>query len=95
MFAKVANAQTANELFEAATKSIVNPIITLFMIGALSVFLFGVFEFIKGADNEDARRTGRNHMKWGIIGLFIMVSVFAIIRLLLNTFGIPEPGLLP
>jgi uncharacterized membrane protein len=93
MFARIALAQTSvEELFEKATQNIVNPIITLFLIGALVLFVFGIFEFIKGADNDEARNKGKQHMIWGIVGLFIMVSVFAIIRVLLDTFGINLPS---
>lgn len=92
----LANVTSADELFQNAVRVIVNPLITLMFILALCVFVYGVFEFIRGADNEDARKKGQSHMIWGVIGLFIMVSVFAIIRLLLNTFGIdlPEGNLL-
>ena len=87
---KVANAaesaanSSAGVLLKKVTAVIVNPIITLFFIMALSIFVFGVFEFIKGSDSDEARSKGQQHMKWGIIGLFLMVAVFAIIQILFN-----------
>jgi hypothetical protein len=42
------------------------------------------------SDNEEARDTGRRHIISGLIGLFIMFSVFGIIRIILGTFGISE-----
>lgn len=70
---------------------IVNPLITLMFAVALVYFLFGVFQFVQNADSEDAREQGKQHILWGIIGMFIMVAVFGIMRIVLNTFGIAAP----
>lgn len=64
---------------------IVNPIIRLLFAVAIVVFLWGIFQYIRGAGNEEARATGRRHIIWGLIGLFVMVSVFAIIRIVMST----------
>jgi hypothetical protein len=85
--AQVAQDSEAGELLRNVVAVVVNPIITLFFIMALSVFVFGIFEFILGADNDDRRSKGKRHMAWGIIGLFIMTAAFAIIALLSNLVG--------
>ena len=76
--------QSINKIIEL----IVNPAIyVLFSLGLL-VFVYGVVEFMmnlsKGADTKE----GKSHMLWGIVGMFIMVSVFGIIHLLSSTFGL-------
>ncbi len=62
---------------------IVNPLITLAFICALAYFFFGVILFIKQRDSsaEDANQ-GKQHLLWGTVGLFIMVSAFAIARIM-------------
>ncbi len=65
---------------------IINPIISLMFAIAVLFFLYGVLEFVAGAGNEDKRTQGKRHMIWGIIGLFIMLSVFGIMRLLCGMF---------
>jgi len=67
---------------------IIRPIIGLLVGIAFIVFLWGVFEFIRGADNEETRRKGGRNMLWGLVGMFIMVSVFGILTVILGT--IPE-----
>lgn len=67
---------------------ILNPAIILMFAVALLFFLYGVVEFLSNSDKADERELGRNHIIWGIIGMFIMFSVFAILRLIENTFGI-------
>lgn len=55
----------------------------LFALAAI-IFIFGVVEFILNADNEDKRAQGKKHIVWGIIGLFIMFSVWGIIEIIMN-----------
>ena len=75
---------------------IVNPIIGVIFAAGLAYFLWGLMVFIFNAGNEGKRTEGKQHMLWGLVGMFIMMSVFTILRVGLNTFGvanseIPEP----
>lgn len=83
---------TLDEFLILLADEIVNPIIALLFAVALLVFLWGVFQYIKGSDNPEQRKTGTQHIIWGLIGLSIMVSAYAIINIALNTFGIRPPG---
>ena len=67
---------------------IVNPIITLLFALAVVYFLYGIFQFISHQDNEEAKTTGKNHMIWGILGIVIMMGVFTILDVVMNTFNI-------
>jgi len=78
-------ASAVEETIGKINQQIINPLIGFFFALALVMFLWGVFEFIAGADNEEKRKTGGQHMIWGIVGIFIMVSVFGIMRLICNT----------
>ncbi len=67
---------------------VVQPIVALLFVVALLVFVYGVAEMIKDADNEEARKTGRRHILYGVIGLFIMVTANVILNIVKATFGI-------
>ena len=67
---------------------ILNPLIFLMIGVAALTFVMGVIQYIMGTEDETRRTTGRNHMLWGIIGLFIMLSVFGIIDLIASTMGV-------
>ena len=67
---------------------IINPIILLLFAVAVLVFLYGVFIYVKDSGSEDARATGKQHIIWGIFGMFIMISVFGILTLVMNTIGV-------
>ncbi len=64
------------------------------MTVATIVFVYGVFQFVRAAENPEARKKGQQHMLWGLIGLAIMVSVFTIIKLIVNTLGVDTPAIL-
>ncbi|HRH55458.1 MAG TPA: hypothetical protein PK609_01185 [Candidatus Paceibacterota bacterium] len=68
-------------------QEILTPIITLLSLAAFVLFLWGVFEFIAGAENEEKRKTGQEHMIWGIIGLAIIFGANAIVSLIRATVG--------
>ena len=68
---------------------IINPLIVLGFAVAVLYFFFGVFQFVSKAGDEKGREEGKRSIVWGLVGMFIMVSVFGIIRVILNTFSIP------
>lgn len=39
-------------------------------------------------NNEEKRKQGKQYMIWGIIALFVMVSIWGLVAILTNTFGI-------
>ncbi len=76
---------TFSQLLYNIEQVILNPLIFLIASLALLVFLYGVFEYIKSAEDPEERKTGQSHMLWGIIGLAIMFSAYGIIYFVLNT----------
>lgn len=67
---------------------IVNPAILLIFTAGFFLFVWGLVQFMlnieKGAEYEE----GKMHMLWGIVGMFVMASVYGIIALLDSTFGL-------
>jgi hypothetical protein len=77
-----------DSMFSKIKSEILTPAIYLLFVLALVYFLYGVFEFVKNAENPEKRAEGGQHILWGLIGMFIMLSVKGIINLLMGTFGI-------
>ena len=67
---------------------IVNPLIGLVFLAGFIVFVWGVVRYFLALQSEEARKTGGQHMLWGIIGMFIMVMVYALIDIIKNTLGV-------
>lgn len=51
----------------------------LILAAAVIFFLWGVFQFVMAAGDDEARAKGRNHIIWGIIGIAVMVSVWGLV----------------
>ncbi len=92
-FIQIANAQStgvpepAKRLIENILKEILNPVITLMIGLAILYFLWGVFQFIRNAESSPERKKGGMNMLWGALGLFIMVTAYGILNLILGTLG--------
>jgi hypothetical protein len=82
----------ARSFLDKLNQAIIFPLITLMLTIALVVFLYGCFEYIKGAGNDGARELGKQHILYGIIGMLVMVSAYAILNIAANTFGIDVPN---
>lgn len=54
----------------------------------LLVFFWGLAKFIKNADDSSSHETGKQLMFWGVIGLFVMVSVWGLVRFIGDALGI-------
>lgn len=84
----IAYAQGSNPtIVERINDVIINPILIFLFAAALLIFFWGIVEFIAGMDSEEKRTTGKRHIFWGLIGMFIMFAVWAIIRLISGTIA--------
>ncbi len=76
-----------NKILDKIATEIIDPIVLLLAAVALVVFIYGIWEYyFKDIDGAD-RSKGGQHILWGLVGFFIMISAFGIIRVILNTTG--------
>jgi hypothetical protein len=64
---------------------------------AVLIFLWGVLQYVI-TDEESGKENGRTFMLWGIVALFVMVSVWGLVNILKDTLQLnnatpPAPGL--
>lgn len=71
---------------------IINPMILLLFAAGFFLFMWGLVVFLWNLEEGAAQNEGKQHMLWGIVGMLIMVSVYGIVGLLENTFGIGRAG---
>lgn len=79
-------------LMKSINRVIINPLIVFLFALAMVYFIYGLARYLLSPDNEEVRKTSKQHMLWGIVGMFIMISVFGILSLIMNTFGIENKG---
>ncbi len=77
-----------NEIVPKIVDNIVVPVFEVLFGMTILVFIWGLYGFFNGDDEK--RNQSKNHMLWGVVGMFIMISVYGIIRFVANTVGQPE-----
>jgi hypothetical protein len=97
----VTMAATVSNLSDAGSfiiNLINNVLVPVLFAAAFIVFLWGAFDtFIVGANNEEVKEHGKNLMLWGLIGFFVMVSVWGLVNILTGSvqFGNPTQATPP
>ena len=66
---------------------ITTALIPLIFAGAFMFFLWGVMRFIMATDSTK-REEGKKNIIWGLVGLFVMVSMWGIIKIFTTLFGV-------
>jgi len=67
---------------------IINPLLLLIFALGTMVMVYGVVEFMWGLQQDtEHKESGKLHMLWGLVGMFIMISAWAIIKLIAGTVG--------
>ncbi len=74
-------------LMNSISRVIINPLIGLIFAAAVVFFIYGLVRYLISPDNEEIRKTSKSNMVWGLVGILIMVSVYAIINMIINTLS--------
>ena len=70
----------------AVLEMIINAVVP-FLVGlAVLLIIYGIVGYISKADDEEKRTEAKNFIIWGIIGVFVMVSVWGLVNILVSTF---------
>ena len=81
----IASAQTLMNIL-ALANTFLNALIGLFITLAIVVFFWGLIKYLLNAGEE--KSAGLEIMFYGVIAIFVMVSIWGIIRLLQATFKV-------
>ena len=66
---------------------LLNPLYQLAAALAVLYFLYGGVKYIYDMNDPEKKNTGKSHLFWGLVGLFIIFSVGAILRIFNDTLG--------
>jgi hypothetical protein len=81
----LALAQTIDSVF-VKVLTLINYLTIIVVALSVLAFFWGLFLFITKAGEEKSE--GRHIMIWGILALFVMMSVWGLVSVLGNTFGV-------
>ncbi|MEN9912983.1 MAG: hypothetical protein RLY66_391 [Candidatus Parcubacteria bacterium] len=63
-----------------------NTFIQILIAFAVIWIIFNVVRFIMSGNSEDKRKEYQGGIIWGIVGLFVILSIWGLVRILSNTF---------
>ena len=66
---------------------LLKPLVPLLVGLAVVVFIYGVLTLILSEGGEK-KEDGKKYMFWGIIGIFVMVSVWGLVAIVQSTFNL-------
>ncbi|KKW19109.1 MAG: hypothetical protein UY62_C0083G0002 [Parcubacteria group bacterium GW2011_GWF2_50_9] len=68
--------------------AIINTIIPFIVGLAVFIIIWGVFTYIAGAGDEEKRATAKSFIIWGVVGVFIMLSIWGLVNILVNSINL-------
>lgn len=75
--------------------NIINLLLPITVAAALLFFFYGLAKFVLAAGEEDAKDEGKRIMIWGVVALFVMVSVWGLVSFLGQIVGVGQGQSLP
>ncbi|MFH1454761.1 MAG: hypothetical protein ABIF22_00310 [bacterium] len=87
------NVHNFKDLVTNIISCFLNPIVILLVSFSIVIFIWGVFKFIK-AEGDD-KQAGREFMFWGIVGIFVIVSLWGLVSILQSTFTLNGNDITP
>ena len=79
--------QSIGSVFNTVS-GLLNGAIALMVTLAIVVFFWGLVKYLMTASGEADKAKGASLMLWGIIAIAVMLSIYGLIRILQNTFGV-------
>jgi hypothetical protein len=85
------------QLIARIMQEIINPLIVLVFLIAVAAFGWGMVRYFAAGQGSDQRvHDAKKIMWWGVIGMFVLASMWGIVFLLCDFFGTCQPrGFVP
>jgi hypothetical protein len=78
---------TSDQILSNVAIYIFTPIYQIVVGISILYFLYGAAKYVIDLNNPEKETTGKSHLFWGLIGLFIILSVGGILNALSGSFS--------
>jgi hypothetical protein len=68
--------------------AIANTVIGLLAVVAIIVFIWGIIKYVLAEGDAEKRADARGFMIYGVVGIAVLVGIWALVNFLLNFFGL-------
>jgi len=79
---------TFQSIIQGLLEILLSVAVPLIVSLAVVYFLFGIVKYLISAGDETRRKESIKVITFGLIALFVMVSVWGLVSLITNTFGV-------
>ncbi len=90
-----AGGATFESLVTGIQTSIFSPLIPVLFGLALIVFFWGLIQYLRSGLGDKQVEEAKSLMLWGVIIIFVMVSVWGLVKILTDTFFSGAPTVAP
>jgi hypothetical protein len=80
------NSVNPDDVFEKVMTEVFMPLYELAVGIAFLYFMYGAFMFMVNLQDPEKKNIGKQHLLWGTIGLFIILSVGGILAIFNSVF---------
>ena len=80
--------ETVSDIVGRFEAVIIKPAMLLIFTAGFFMFVWGLVVFLFNLGDKSEHTKGKEHIVWGLVGMFVMVSVYGILALLNNTFDL-------
>ncbi|MBP6948666.1 MAG: hypothetical protein KBC41_02180 [Candidatus Pacebacteria bacterium] len=80
-------AADANAILKVMVEELLSPLYQGVAAFSVVYFLYGAAKFIYDMNHPEEKNTGKQHLLWGSIGVFIILSVGGILSIFTSMFG--------
>ncbi len=70
----------------------INNFIAFILVLTVLVFLWGIFKLVFSNKDSKEREQAKGYIVWGIVALFVMISIWGLVNLLISFFGFGATG---
>jgi len=88
----VASAQATLGGILTTIKGLLDSLIPIIITLAVIYLFYGVAKYVMAAGDEEKQKQGRSIMIYGVIGLFVIVSIWGLVGVVQSTFGVSGGG---
>ena len=88
------DSDNATSLVNSMARFINKTVIPLLVLLTLVYVIYGVFQYVKEDGGDTEREEKKKKIFWGIIGLFVILSTWALVFVIANSFGLETGGTL-
>jgi len=86
LLSAASGAKTFSQILSENILPMITSAINLIVIITFLVFVWGVVRFIQGSGDDKRRAEERQFLVWGTLALFLMVSVWGIVKIVHTLF---------